>query len=65
MSENEEQSLKCAECGRDFTWGAGEQDLYREQSFLPPTRCKSCNRAQKECSGGREVAAASGKHPTA
>ena len=42
-----EQRLTCADCGREFTFSAGEQDYYRERGYTPPKRCKDCREAKK------------------
>ena len=47
-----EQRLKCADCGREFTFGAEDQRFFREKGFDPPKRCKECRRARKEQRGG-------------
>ncbi len=39
MSDYREQTLTCADCGRDFTFG--------ERDFEPPKRCKDCRDAKK------------------
>lgn len=53
MSEYNDQQLTCADCNRDFTWTAGEQEFFREKGFTnPPKRCKECRQAKKEQRGG-------------
>ena len=42
-----EQRLTCADCGREFTFGAEEQRFFRERGFDPPKRCKECREAKK------------------
>jgi hypothetical protein len=55
MSEYNDQQLTCADCNRDFTWTAGEQDFFHEKGFTnPPKRCKECRQAKKEQRGGGE-----------
>jgi len=35
-----DQTLVCKDCGKQFTWTAGEQQFYAEKGFNnPPTRC--------------------------
>jgi Probable zinc-ribbon domain len=53
MSEYNDQQLTCADCNRDFTWTAGEQEFFNEKGFTnPPKRCKECRQAKKEQRGG-------------
>jgi hypothetical protein len=55
MSSNQDQTLRCADCGEEFTWSAGEQEFFREKGFTnPPKRCKQCRQAKKEQRGGGE-----------
>ena len=46
-----EQRLTCADCGREFTFTAEEQEFFREKGFNPPKRCKECRQAKKEQRG--------------
>ena len=53
MSEFNDQQLTCADCNRDFTWTASEQEFFHEKGFTnPPKRCKECRQAKKEQRGG-------------
>jgi Probable zinc-ribbon domain len=55
MSEYNDQQLTCADCNRDFTWTAGEQEFFNEKGFTnPPQRCKECRQAKREQRGGGE-----------
>lgn len=39
----EDKTLVCRDCGREFTFTAGEQAFYAEKGFKnEPTRCKDC-----------------------
>jgi len=49
-----EQRIQCADCGREFTFSAEEQDFFREKGFNPPKRCKECRQAKKEQREGGE-----------
>jgi len=42
-----EQRLTCADCGREFAFGAEEQTFFRERGYDPPKRCKECRQAKK------------------
>jgi CxxC-x17-CxxC domain-containing protein len=48
MTPGEDQVIKCADCGEDFIFTAGEQAFYREHGLThAPTRCKRCRDARK------------------
>ena len=57
----EDKTLVCKDCGREFTFTAGEQEFYAEKGFQnEPTRCKDCRNARKAArnngaSGEREM----------
>lgn len=39
----EDKKLVCRDCGREFTFTAGEQAFYAEKGFKnEPVRCKEC-----------------------
>ena len=39
----EDKILVCKECGKEFTFTAGEQEFYAERGFQnEPQRCKAC-----------------------
>jgi len=45
----EDRTLKCKECGEDFTFTAGEQEFYAQKGFQnEPARCAPCRRARKQ-----------------
>ncbi len=52
VGESEDKALTCADCGREFTFGAGEQDFFRGKGLQPPKRCKECRQGRKEQGGG-------------
>jgi uncharacterized membrane protein YsdA (DUF1294 family) len=43
-----DQQITCAECGRRFTWSAGEQQFYRERGLQTPRRCEACRGARRQ-----------------
>ena len=44
----EDKTLVCKECGKEFTFTAGEQEFYAERRFVnEPERCKECRDARK------------------
>ncbi|MEX2245785.1 MAG: zinc-ribbon domain containing protein [Dehalococcoidia bacterium] len=49
----EDRTLNCIDCGREFTFTAGEQEFYASRGFSnEPRRCPDCRRARK--GGGGE-----------
>ncbi|MDE3179015.1 MAG: zinc-ribbon domain containing protein [Acidobacteriota bacterium] len=49
--EYKDRVLKCAECGGEFVFTAGEQQFYAEKGFRnEPKRCKGCK--SKRSQGG-------------
>lgn len=48
-----DKTLKCKDCGADFTFTAGEQEFYAEKGFEnEPQRCKACREAKKNAGRG-------------
>ncbi len=44
----QDKSLRCADCGREFTFTAGEQEFYSSRGLLnEPKRCPECRQARK------------------
>lgn len=44
----EDKVLVCKDCGKEFTFSAGEQEFFAEKGFNnEPQRCKSCRIARK------------------
>lgn len=39
--------LRCFQCGKDFTFEAGEQAFFRERGLSEPKRCPSCRRESR------------------
>lgn len=49
----QDKTLVCKECGKDFTFTAGEQEFYAEKGFQnEPARCKDCRQTRKTASTG-------------
>lgn len=46
-ASEDDKTLTCEECGKDFTFTAGEQEFYEEKGFTPPKRCQDCRAAKK------------------
>ena len=48
-----DKQLKCADCGADFTFTAGEQERFQQLGFTnEPRRCSPCRAARKASGGG-------------
>jgi len=57
----EDKIIKCADCGVEFLFTAGEQAFYREHGLTNvPTRCRKCREARK--SGAVGEGARAGRH---
>jgi len=53
-----DKTLKCRECGQEFTFTVGEQEFYAQKGFQnEPARCARCRQARK-----RERASTRGVH---
>lgn len=39
--------ILCAQCRREFTFEAGEQQFYKMRGLTPPKRCPSCRNKRK------------------
>jgi CxxC-x17-CxxC domain-containing protein len=43
-----DKSLKCSDCGADFTFSIGEQEFFAEKGFTnDPKRCQICRATRK------------------
>lgn len=53
----QDKTLVCKQCGKEFTFTAGEQEFYAEKGFQnQPQRCPQCRRARRrENAPQREV----------
>lgn len=47
-----DETIRCADCARDFTFTVKEQDFFSERGFTPPKRCRDCRQAKKDQRGG-------------
>jgi len=53
LMEYHDRVLKCAECGAEFVFTAGEQMFFADKGFKnEPKRCKSCKAKRAEGGGG-------------
>ncbi len=47
MSQYTDRNVTCRDCGKQFTFTAGEQEFYAARGFSEPTRCPDCRAARK------------------
>lgn len=48
-----DKTLACRECGKEFTFTAGEQEFHDMKGFTnAPSRCPECRAARKAAGGG-------------
>lgn len=52
MSQFQDRTLYCADCGDTFVFTAGEQSFYAERGFSEPKRCAGCRAARKAARSG-------------
>ena len=51
----EDKKIICKDCGKEFIFTVGEQELYKEKGFEnDPVRCHDCRRARKAQKMNRE-----------
>jgi CxxC-x17-CxxC domain-containing protein len=51
VGEYADKSMTCRDCGKQFTFTAGEQEFYDARGFSEPTRCPECRAARKASRG--------------
>ncbi|KKN73534.1 hypothetical protein LCGC14_0399760 [marine sediment metagenome] len=49
----EDKTLTCADCNKEFTWSASEQEFFAEKKFTPPKRCLDCRAKRRKEKKGR------------
>jgi len=53
MSEFQDRTLKCADCGADFIFTAGEQIFFHDKNFKnEPKRCRTCKQKRQGSGAG-------------
>lgn len=63
----DDRILTCRECGRNFTFTAGEQEFYASRGLTnDPSRCPDCRAARRNAQGGgfRQRAESSERYET-
>jgi len=48
----EDRTLKCVECGNDFTFTADDQEFHSKKGYQEPKRCPNCRAARRSGGGG-------------
>lgn len=49
-----DETLTCRDCGRTFTFTAGQQEFFASKGFAnKPSRCDDCRAAHRSAGGGR------------
>ena len=60
-----DKTLTCRDCGRSFTFTAGEQEFYASRGFTnEPGRCPDCRAAYKASRGGSAGYSGGGSYST-
>ncbi len=45
----EDKTIRCADCGSDFTFSTSEQQFFAEKGFTnEPKRCPTCRRSRRQ-----------------
>lgn len=47
MTQYADRTLVCQDCGKQFTFTAGEQEFFATRGFSEPLRCAECRAARK------------------
>ncbi len=47
MGQYADKTMTCRDCGKQFTFTAGEQEFYAQRGFSEPARCSECRQARK------------------
>lgn len=58
----QDKTLKCKDCGENFTWKSGEQEFFSVKGFPPPSRCVDCRRKRKEERFGKNTEVSTATH---
>jgi CxxC-x17-CxxC domain-containing protein len=52
VGEYADRNLTCRDCGKTFTFTAGEQEFYATRGFSEPSRCGECRAVRKASRDG-------------
>jgi archaellum component FlaC len=47
MLKEEDITIKCRQCGKEFLFTVAEQEFYKEKGFNTPRRCKECRAMER------------------
>ena len=47
MFKEEDITIKCRQCGKEFLFSKAEQEFYKEKGYNTPRRCKECRTTEK------------------
>ncbi|MCX6005038.1 MAG: zinc-ribbon domain containing protein [Chloroflexi bacterium] len=60
----QDKTIKCADCGSDFTFSAEEQEFFKTKGFTnEPKRCPACRQAKKSEQRGGGYSSRSEMYP--
>jgi len=49
MTEYQDKTIICRDCGQEFTFTSGEQNFYAQKGFeSDPVRCSTCRQIKKQ-----------------
>src|SRR5579862_1706257 len=64
MSTFTDKTLKCIECGQDFTYTVAEQELHQSLGYQnEPKRCTPCREAKRQRKGPAAAGGGGGDRP--
>ena len=64
MATFTDKTLKCIECGQDFTYTVAEQELHQSLGYQnEPKRCTPCREAKRQRKGGGGPRSGGGNGP--
>lgn len=52
MSDFQDKTLSCQDCGAEFTFSGDEQQFFADKGFSEPKRCGTCRQKKKQESRG-------------
>ncbi len=62
ITDPEDESILCVDCGQNFIWTVGEQCFFRDKHLEnPPKRCKDCKKAKNKRLAAIELGVTLGK----
>ena len=52
MTNLQDKTLVCSDCGQEFVFSASEQEFFTQKGFSQPSRCRMCRAARKAARNG-------------